>query len=224
MTPVPAERKQQLDDTGSCDSSGLKSNRAAPTLPNVGTAAPPRSVRLRFSNPSKAQQASVNNANQPPSRYAVALYSYETDEIDELSFRKGTRMQVLTESDRGWWDCVIGDSRGWVPSNCCKFLEENEAEDTDREHTDIEDTKSRDENGEVGSVFDVLLEDRDQETRHDLENEASFWTPCTTLDKKLFYINTLTGKSSKELPRWFLFRSEATGQSLRGEVCNDGEC
>jgi len=47
---------------------------------------------------------------------------------DQLSFKKGDIIQVITRLDTGWWDGFCNDKRGWFPSNLVteSYIEENQ--------------------------------------------------------------------------------------------------
>ncbi|KAJ6512054.1 SH3 domain-containing protein, partial [Mycena vitilis] len=51
----------------------------------------------------------------PPSFFCRALYDYEALDAATLSFRKGDIIEVL--GGEQWWDGLLGDQRGWFPSN-----------------------------------------------------------------------------------------------------------
>jgi hypothetical protein len=47
-----------------------------------------------------------------------ALFKYEAQREDELSFDEGTLIYVLDkETDPSWWKCKIGNNEGYVPYN-----------------------------------------------------------------------------------------------------------
>ena len=46
-----------------------------------------------------------------------ARFSYEASERSEISFNQGERMKVIRKSQNGWWFVVIGEEKGWAPSN-----------------------------------------------------------------------------------------------------------
>ena len=63
----------------------------------------------------------ANNLNHNSSQhFAIAKYSYETQQSDELSLTKGDKIVVLEKSSDGWWHCRLvndSDKVGWIPSN-----------------------------------------------------------------------------------------------------------
>ncbi|KAJ3030009.1 Osteoclast-stimulating factor 1 [Rhizophlyctis rosea] len=46
-----------------------------------------------------------------------ALYTYNAQNPDELSFEEGAVLYVLDKSDSNWWKCRCGTKEGLVPSN-----------------------------------------------------------------------------------------------------------
>ncbi|KAK9460246.1 ras guanine nucleotide exchange factor domain-containing protein [Lipomyces oligophaga] len=60
---------------------------------------------------------------QEPVLFVRALYDYDSNEPNSLSFKAGELISVCIQLDTGWWDGQIGDGiarRGWFPSNFCK--------------------------------------------------------------------------------------------------------
>lgn len=58
-----------------------------------------------------------------------AVYDYESQNQDELSFKNGNCIQVLRKGDdqeTEWWWSKIGDKEGYIPRNllgvCCGSL------------------------------------------------------------------------------------------------------
>lgn len=46
-----------------------------------------------------------------------ALYDFEATDESALSFNTGDVIEVLTMLPSGWWDGMLGNNRGWFPSN-----------------------------------------------------------------------------------------------------------
>ncbi|PGH04420.1 hypothetical protein AJ80_08531 [Polytolypa hystricis UAMH7299] len=146
----------------------------------------------------------------PPALYVRALYNYTADDHTSLSFRQGDIIQVLNQLDTGWWDGVIGDVRGWFPSNYCAVVSgpddmgplahhghdgDTSAESgTEDEYEDDEDADSDGNLRDEQSILPI------EGARGGDQEEAAFWIPQATADGRLFYFNTLTGRSTAELP------------------------
>lgn len=65
-----------------------------------------------------------SNSTPPGSMYLHALYDYQSDNANNLSFQKGETVQVITQLENGWWDGVINGKRGWFPSNYCAVIQQ----------------------------------------------------------------------------------------------------
>ena len=63
-----------------------------------------------------------------PSLFCRALYDYESQDNSALSFHRGDIIEVLSQQPSGWWDGLLGDERGWFPSNYVVIISEEEAE------------------------------------------------------------------------------------------------
>lgn len=63
-----------------------------------------------------------------PTFFCRALYDYQTRDTSSLSFRKNDVIEVLTRLESGWWDGLLGDERGWFPSNYVTIISDEEAE------------------------------------------------------------------------------------------------
>lgn len=63
--------------------------------------------------------------------YASVKYNYKSQQQDELSLTKGTKISVLEKSDDGWWKGQLDGKVGWFPSNYVieKLPDETETSD-----------------------------------------------------------------------------------------------
>ncbi|KAL1407333.1 cell division cycle-related protein [Vanrija albida] len=58
-------------------------------------------------------------------RYAVrAVYDFEATDESALSFNAGDIIEVLTMLTSGWWDGMLGEARGWFPSNYVENIDD----------------------------------------------------------------------------------------------------
>jgi son of sevenless-like protein len=62
--------------------------------------------------------------------FVRALYDYQSNDPSSLSFRRDDIIEVLTRLDSGWWDGLLGEERGWFPSNYVTVISAQEAEAT----------------------------------------------------------------------------------------------
>lgn len=60
--------------------------------------------------------------------FCRALYDYQTDDDSSLSFHQDDIIEVLTKLDSGWWDGLLGQERGWFPSNYVAILSDQETD------------------------------------------------------------------------------------------------
>jgi son of sevenless len=60
--------------------------------------------------------------------FCRALYDYDAQDPSALSFRRNDIIEVLSQEPSGWWDGLVGDERGWFPSNYVVLISEEEAE------------------------------------------------------------------------------------------------
>lgn len=146
----------------------------------------------------------------PPGLYVKALYDYTADDHTSLSFREGDIIQVLNQLETGWWDGVIGDVRGWFPSNYCAVVPAPDAFLDLGSHTaDLSTESGTDDDYDDDNEDDLDSQRNSRENMANLpiesttpaaQEEAAFWIPQATADGRLFYYNTLTGFSTTELP------------------------
>ena len=47
----------------------------------------------------------------------VAIYDYQKDKEDELSFAEGSNIYVIRKNDDGWWEGVMDGLTGLFPGN-----------------------------------------------------------------------------------------------------------
>ncbi|DAA73120.1 TPA_exp: Uncharacterized protein A8136_5045 [Trichophyton benhamiae CBS 112371] len=146
----------------------------------------------------------VSPTEAPPALYVRALYKYTSDDHTSLSFEQGDIIQVLNQLETGWWDGVIGDVRGWFPSNYCAVVPGPEAVNDQAGDASAE-SGADDEYEDDVDGLDTTLRDEDLPIESNGADggeaeEAAFWIPQATADGRLFYYNTLTGYSTMELP------------------------
>ena len=47
----------------------------------------------------------------------VAIYDYQADKEDELSFSENSVIYVIKKNDDGWWEGVLNGQTGLFPGN-----------------------------------------------------------------------------------------------------------
>jgi son of sevenless len=60
--------------------------------------------------------------------FCRAKYDYQSADDASLSFRRGDIIEVLTRLETGWWDGLLGEERGWFPSNYVDIISDEEAD------------------------------------------------------------------------------------------------
>lgn len=74
------------------------------------------------------QQSSPGEEQYITTFFCRALYDYQTQDSSSLSFHRDDVIEVLTRLESGWWDGLLGDERGWFPSNYVTMISDEEAE------------------------------------------------------------------------------------------------
>jgi son of sevenless-like protein len=64
--------------------------------------------------------------------FVRAKYDFEATDESALSFSAGEVIEVYTKLDSGWWDGLLGSTRGWFPSN---FVEPYDVREMDLGHS-----------------------------------------------------------------------------------------
>jgi son of sevenless-like protein len=62
--------------------------------------------------------------------FCRAKYEYRSADVatPSLSFRRGDIIEVLNRLETGWWDGLLGEQRGWFPSNYVEVISDEEAD------------------------------------------------------------------------------------------------
>ena len=109
--------------------------------------------------------------------FCRALYDYQTRDASSLSFHKNDIIEVLTQLESGWWDGLLGDERGWFPSNYVVVISEQEAEAALSATGDFSQTSSLPAAAPDDSMLDMSRALSGSSTDANwLESEASFST------------------------------------------------
>ncbi|KAJ6509054.1 ras guanine nucleotide exchange factor domain-containing protein [Mycena sanguinolenta] len=137
------------------------------------------------------------SAAEPPGLFCRALYNYDAQESSCLSFRQNDILEVLTQKPSGWWDGLLGDERGWFPSNYVIVISDEEAElalSDSQPPADTQTNTHADTKSGLGQTVQVLTE-----TAPGL-SVGDFWMPQVTADGRIYYVNTQTGQHAEDLP------------------------
>lgn len=160
------------------------------------------------------------NANEPgyddlPPLYCRALYDYDAQDASAISFRKGDILEVLKQEPSGWWDGLLGDERGWFPSNYVSLISEEEAEEAFAEAEILVSPNHIESTVDMSQALgSTMLEGEDWEEApvapsHDVAQNVQgtgnfsndFWEPQVTTSGQVFFVNTRTGERSRDLPQ-----------------------
>lgn len=109
--------------------------------------------------------------------FCRAIYDYEAQDASALSFRKDDIIEVLTQQPSGWWDGLLGDERGWFPSNYVKVISDEEAElaFSGSEFASTESTVIENNGASMVDMSHAILRGSSQaENEQWLDNEVSF--------------------------------------------------
>ncbi|KAJ6557299.1 ras guanine nucleotide exchange factor domain-containing protein [Mycena vulgaris] len=158
--------------------------------------------------------------------FCRALYDYEAQDASALSFRQNDIIEVLTQQPSGWWDGLLGDERGWFPSNYVTVISDEEAELAfsgpeasipdrqtndfhadntsvlDMSHAMMRGTQAENEewlDAELGGLQGGMEELANATLREPLQS-SDFWMPEVTSDGQIYYVNTKTGQHARDLP------------------------
>ncbi|TFK48671.1 ras GEF [Heliocybe sulcata] len=175
----------------------------------------------------RSQQPSAEEESFITTFFCRALYDYEAQDASALSFRRNDIIEVLTRLDSGWWDGLLGEERGWFPSNYVTIITDQEAEAalgtseaprsqtgpmSDEAPDSVLDMASSLSRGQPESESEWLEGDMDFSSGRDAMNElassameggtqsSDFWVPEVTPDGQIYYVNTQTGEHSRDLP------------------------
>ena len=82
----------------------------------------------------------------PPRMFVRARFDFAATDPSALSFSAGDLIEVMTRLESGWWDGMLGSTRGWFPSN---FVEQVDPAEVFR-GLDDEEGDEEDDDGDFG--------------------------------------------------------------------------
>jgi son of sevenless-like protein len=94
----------------------------------VSTASTASTTSTLVSDPSLSQNPRTDDQQQFITFFCRAKYDYQSADDASLSFRRGDIIEVLTRLETGWWDGLLGEERGWFPSNYVDIITDEEAD------------------------------------------------------------------------------------------------
>ncbi|KAF9267558.1 ras GEF [Marasmius fiardii PR-910] len=197
---------------------------AATFLPSTSTSP---SVQLIDSHPQQESEFDDEDSYPPP-LFCRALYDYTAQDASALTFRTGDIIEILSQQPSGWWDGLLGDERGWFPSNYVVIMSEEEAEIHMSGSESNAESQTLNSNSHsrfsVVEMSEALMRGSSTENEKWLESELSgagdsmdelanaafenrttsssdFWMPQVASNGQIYYINTKTGQHSRDLPQ-----------------------
>ncbi|KAG9040494.1 hypothetical protein FS837_000552 [Tulasnella sp. UAMH 9824] len=159
----------------------------------------------------EVQDPNADDQQELQTFFVRALYDYQSTDASSLSFRRGDLIEVLSRLPSGWWDGLLGDERGWFPSNYVQVVsdEEADAELAAREAEAVaagggptspalqqQNAVAEQQNGHSWPDERAQPENRNSAGRAD-----DYWIPSVTTSGQVYFINTRTGEQSSELPQ-----------------------
>ena len=184
---------------------------AQPLSPTSTTATITTMTTAATSVPAGTRSRNTSAAQQP--LIVRALYDYHSTDPTNLSFQEGTLIRVLTQLQSGWWDGCIDGERGWFP---CNFVTEVTPETLAMEEDGFldvdgsDDSSEGDEEGDEEDGERALLQNGDDEDEEGddglvMIGEEFTWIPQADKEGRTFFLNTVTGETSWELPNAQVF-------------------
>ncbi|KAG6819992.1 hypothetical protein H0H93_006695 [Arthromyces matolae] len=180
-------------------------------------------------SPLRQQQEDSSDDEDGPPLFCRALYDYNAQDVSALSFRRGDIIEILTQEPSGWWDGLLGEERGWFPSNYVEVIPDDEAEFLGAEYSssEISNLPLVDSGSSIVDVTHPLIHQVNQEENEEwLKNELlspknndnrrtttnklvhldksqtnDYWVPSVGSDGQIFYVNTQTGQRSRYIPQ-----------------------
>ena len=115
--------KEQLIPSNACPPLMAAAEiRAAPSPSSTS------STSTFVSESSPSQNSRMDDQQFITTFFCRAKYDYQSADDASLSFRRGDIIEVLTRLETGWWDGLLGEERGWFPSNYVDVITDEEAD------------------------------------------------------------------------------------------------
>ncbi|KAM0789291.1 hypothetical protein ACM66B_000131 [Microbotryomycetes sp. NB124-2] len=161
---------------------------------------------------------SHHHVDEASTFFVRALYAYSSLDSSALSFEQGDLIEVMSTLPSGWWDGIHCENklRGWFPSNYVERASEDEAAQAqehmqaywDGDDTDLLSTLQNELDDEfAGGVVNELSAgdtlQRQRESRISNRSSASsadLWVPKVNEAGEVYYFNSRTGETSRDLP------------------------
>ncbi|KXN88122.1 Cell division control protein 25 [Leucoagaricus sp. SymC.cos] len=219
----------------------LTPNRKSPTARRAQELPVPQQQQQVQQQQQPSEQEAFDDTYQ--ALFCKAMYDYTAQDASALSFHRGDIIEVLNQQPSGWWDGLLGDERGWFPSNYVTIisLEEAELAFSGSDYSNGDGMVQSDSDNGVLDMTDAMMRGQAQNEEW-LESEISyankytdhasaataqgsqtndFWEPNIMDDGRIFYVNSRTGEHSWDLPQETadeISESELAGLSAQSTV------
>ncbi|KAF8237166.1 ras GEF [Tricholoma matsutake] len=171
------------------------------------------------------QQDQALPEDQFTTLFCRALYDYDAQDASALSFRRNDIIEVLSQEPSGWWDGLLGDERGWFPSNYVDVISEEELSFLGSEFSsgELRQSVAVDSQSAMVDISHAIMRGTNQAENEEWLNaemsfrtdalnsigmhvdgsgqSSDFWMPQITADSQIYYVNTRTGQESRDLPQ-----------------------
>jgi len=91
--------------------------RGGPAGPQRGGSGPQRGA---LPTPGSRGGNLPNPPPKPAQPSCIALYDYDAQTADELSFKAGQKLLIVQKDPGGWWEGDLNGKKGWIPANYVK--------------------------------------------------------------------------------------------------------
>ncbi|KAG5519994.1 hypothetical protein PMAC_001070 [Pneumocystis sp. 'macacae'] len=161
-----------------------------------------------------------NSKHKKQLSFVRALYDFNSPELSSLKFSAGDIIVVLNKLENGWWDGVLGDKRGWFPSNYVEHLEENEINEFNQDISS--DNKYSNDDNEDDDTYSIQIGleqssiqkdsvecfyQKSKNINNTLDNPI--WIPDISLDKQTYYLNTEIGVPETEFSTFSAYNDDS---------------
>ncbi|KAI0731989.1 ras GEF [Fomitopsis betulina] len=186
------------------------------------------------------QYAGEDQLEELSTFWCRALYDYQKSDNSSLSFRKNDIIEVLSKLESGWWDGLLGEERGWFPSNYVTVISEEEAElALNGDASTVQAPSLADDSMvDMAHSMDRSLSQDDDWLNNEMDyanqpptatpyrngttgkatQHNDFWVPQVSQDGRIFYVNTQTGQQSRDLPQEVDYDPDADLSALGPQI------
>lgn len=81
---------------------------------------------LTIAAPTRTESMNLQQNTKEKIKFCISLFDYEAQDSQDLSFKKGEKMELKDWTDRDWWQATLRGKTGFVPFNYVHTLEDDE--------------------------------------------------------------------------------------------------